>query len=158
MATPFRVDLLTPERSVFAGEADEVSMRTEIGEITFLAQHEDFIGAADSTVVRIHATSSAGSDSDGSFVRVAVHGGIVHVDHDGLVLLASVAELGSDIDVERARRALERAEERLSSEGESRERDGEDERAAGSRRADAPESAARRARTRLEAAGADAAA
>lgn len=156
MATAFRADLLTPERSLFAGETDDVSMRTEIGEITFLAHHEEFIGAANSTVVRIHAISGEGSESEGSVVRIAVHGGIVHVDDDGLVLLASVAELGSDIDVERARRALARAEERLSSEGESRaEQEREDEQ--GRRRPDSAEASARRARTRLEAAGADSA-
>lgn len=157
MATPFRVDLITPERTLFGGDADEVSMRTEEGEITFLAHHEDFIGRADVTVVRIHAVG--GTDGEGNEVRAAIHGGIVHVDHDGLAILAGTAELAADIDVERARRALSAAEARLVEEQESRHEvlDAEHDKRARVVEESAEESV-RRARARLDAAGADAAA
>jgi F-type H+-transporting ATPase subunit epsilon len=155
MATPFRVDLITPERSLFGGEADEVSMRTEIGEITFLAHHEDFIGIANSTVVRINVVS--GEADEGSELQVAVHGGAVHVSEEGLLILARLAELGSEIDVARARRALAAAEGRLAEEGEPPREEGDE---AEQVRAslDTPEAAVQRARARLEAAGADVAA
>ena len=111
MATPFHVELVTPERILFSGEADEVSMRTDAGEIAFLAHHEDFIGAVDITVTRIHVVDGANSDADaGEDLVVAVHGGFVHVHPEGVRILASVAELASEIDVERARAALAAAE------------------------------------------------
>ena len=82
---PFHVELVTPERVLFSGEAEEVSMRTDEGEIAFLAHHEDFIGAADITVVRVRshtAVPARPGDAEGSELRSAVHGGFVHVDQD----------------------------------------------------------------------------
>jgi F-type H+-transporting ATPase subunit epsilon len=160
MATPFHVELLTPERVLFSGEADEVSMRTDGGEIAFLARHEDFIGAIDITVVRIHEVSSA--EDTGAEVRVALHGGFAHfAQEEGITILAGVAELADEIDVERARRALEAAEERRNAEGPVALREGEEERTttpAGAMLAllypGSAEAAWRRAHTRLEAAGA----
>jgi len=115
MATPFRVELITPERVLFSGESEEVSLRTDGGEIAFLAGHEDYIAAVDITVVRLGAVPEA-SDAAGEVVA-AVHGGFVHVDDDGVRILASVAELAGEIDVERARAALATNQERLASEG-----------------------------------------
>lgn len=168
MATPFHVEIVSPERTVWSGEADEVSMRTETGEIAFLAHHEDFVGAADVTVVRITTAAVEGSEHAGE-VRVAVHGGFVHVDQDesSVRILAGVAELASEIDVERARRALEAAEaaggaERPMAQGSPGAAPPDDADHARARPSgallallepDAPEVAARRARVRLEAAG-----
>ncbi|MGH3422039.1 MAG: ATP synthase delta/epsilon chain alpha-helix domain-containing protein, partial [Streptosporangiaceae bacterium] len=72
-------------------------------------------------------------------VRLAVHGGFVEVKDNQVIMLADVAELASEIDVERARRAESEASQALSSAGEE------------GLRAEA-EAALRRARTRLEAA------
>ncbi len=166
MATPFHVEIVTPERTVYSGEADEVSMRTDSGEIAFLAHHEDFIGAADVTVVRVTTPGGGDGTEHGGEVRIAVHGGFVHVDQDenSVRILAGVAELAGEIDVERARRALEAAEasEVPATPQAAATHDAETgpvvARPSGSLLAmlepDAPEAAARRARVRLEAAGA----
>jgi F-type H+-transporting ATPase subunit epsilon len=153
MATAFHVALVTPERQLFDGDAEEVTMRTEVGEIAFLARHEDFIGASGITAVRITAAGVGETESDGATVRAAVDGGTVHVFPEGLVILAPVAELADEIDVERARRALDRAEQRLAALGEPRAESGESDGA--DAEIAAAESALRRARARLEAAGAD---
>ncbi|HEV2362262.1 MAG TPA: ATP synthase F1 subunit epsilon [Acidimicrobiales bacterium] len=118
--TAFALQVVTPERILWSGDAEAVSMRTEVGEITFLAHHTAFIAALDVTVLRI---SGAGeSDGEGAAaaaeIRAAVHGGFVHVDDNKVVILASVAELAAEIDVERARRALAAAEERVGTETE----------------------------------------
>jgi F-type H+-transporting ATPase subunit epsilon len=155
MATPFHVALITPERSLFDDEAEEVTMRTEIGEIAFLAHHEDLIGASAVTAVRI--TTSAG-EGETATVRAAVDGGTVHVSPDGLVIAAPVAELAEEIDVERARGALERAEQRLASLGERRAEGGAEDAERVEAEIAAAQSAASRARARLDAAGADTAA
>jgi F-type H+-transporting ATPase subunit epsilon len=173
MATPFHVELVTPERVLFAGEADEVSMRTVEGEITFLARHEDYIGVADVTVVRIGfsgGTADDGTEREPSETRAAVHGGFVHVGRDGVVILAGVAELASEIDVARARAALQAAEARRDAGAEPTARRVETpdseatperptpEAALALALSDSPEAAIRRAKVRLEAAGATASA
>lgn len=117
---PTHTELVTPERVLFSGEAEFVVMRTEGGEIMFLPNHADLVGAVDITLVRI---ALAGSETAGSpasqetgkalaagEVRAAVHGGFVHVADNRVLVLASVAELSGEIDVERAKRALEAAE------------------------------------------------
>jgi F-type H+-transporting ATPase subunit epsilon len=110
MATPFAVELVTPERVLYSGTADEVTMRTDGGEIAFLAHHEDFIGAIDITVARIHLTD--GEDAEGGAeIVAAVHAGFVHVHPEGVRILAGVAELSGEIDVDRARAALASAEQ-----------------------------------------------
>ena len=53
MANLTHVELITPERVLFSGEAEAVVMRTDGGDITFLANHMDYIAAVDICVVRI---------------------------------------------------------------------------------------------------------
>jgi F-type H+-transporting ATPase subunit epsilon len=164
MATPFHVELVTPERVLFSGEADKVFMRTDEGEIAFLAHHEDFIGAVDITVARINLVDGASGDNDaGEELVAAVHGGFVHVDPEGVRILASVAELAEEIDVDRARAALEAAEQLVENEAhvtadQAHEAEGEPPVAYSPAMVALlePESAdarLRRARVRLEAAG-----
>ncbi|MGH9302861.1 MAG: FoF1 ATP synthase subunit delta/epsilon [Acidimicrobiales bacterium] len=115
---PTHAALVTPERVLYEGEADYVVLRTEGGEIMFLANHAPFVGAVDITVVRIAPAGSESSPPSGppdsaeqsDDVRAAVHGGYVHVADNRVLVLAGVAELAGEIDVERARRALDRAE------------------------------------------------
>src|SRR5487761_1900459 len=113
MATPFAVEVVTPERVLYSGEVEEVSLRTDEGEIAFLAKHEDYIGAVDITVCKL--TPHSGGDAAEPLL-IAIHGGFVHVDESGVKILASVAELGGEIDVDRARNALVTAETRRTSE------------------------------------------
>ena len=49
-------------------------------------------------------------EEGGAKKLAAVHGGFVEVSHDKVKILSDVAELEDDIDVDRARRAAERAE------------------------------------------------
>jgi F-type H+-transporting ATPase subunit epsilon len=161
MATAFQVEVVTPERVLFSGEADEVSLRSDGGEIAFLAHHEDYVGAVDITLcaIRLHAAAA-----EGELRLVAVHGGFVYVADNTVTILASVAEPAEEIDVERARAALARAEAAVPGESAPAEHVAEEghEAPAGALSPtmlallapDAPEAAARRARVRLEAAGA----
>lgn len=160
MATAFHVEVVTPERVLFAGDVEEVSMRTDGGEISFLAHHEDYVGAADISVVRLDV-AAGGADDAPAPVTLALHGGFVHVRSGAMTILASTAELGAEIDVERARRDLAAAEARFAEEGPAR-RDGEEpgeeptHRLAGAMVAllapDSAEAAVARARARIAAA------
>lgn len=98
-----QVELVSPERILYSGEADMVVARTSEGDIAFLTGHAPFIGALGIGAVSIRAT-------DGTEERAAVHGGFVEVSGDRVTILSDVAELAGDIDAARARRALEEAE------------------------------------------------
>lgn len=104
MADAFKVDLVSPEKVLFSGEADMVVTRTlEGGEIAFQAGHAPFLGALVENHTRIFLT-------DGSVQDVAVHRGFVEVSGDPTTvsILSDTAELAEEIDLERARAALEK--------------------------------------------------
>jgi F-type H+-transporting ATPase subunit epsilon len=118
------VDLVAVERKIWSGPASFVFARTTAGEIGILPGHEQTLAQLDdSAVVRVDGT-------DGGSTTLAVHGGFLHVTPDTVTVLAEYAELADEIDVSRAREALQRSE-------------GSD------------ESAAARANVRLKAAGAE---
>src|SRR5919197_5024508 len=91
-----------------------VVCRTSEGEIAFLPGHVRFFGALGIGVGRSILPEQ------GEQV-IAVHGGFVEVANDRVIVLSDVAELPEQIDVERARRALQRAEERLAADPEDEE-------------------------------------
>ena len=99
------VELVSPERILYSGDADMVVARTSEGDIAFLTGHAPFIGALGIGAVTIRTT-------EGTDERAAVHGGFVEVSGDRVTILSDVAELASDIDADRARRALDVAERR----------------------------------------------
>ena len=112
MAQPFKVDLVSPEKVLFSGEADMVITRTlEGGEIAFQAGHAPFLGALVENHTRIYLT-------DGTVQDVAVHRGFVEVSGDPTTvsILSDTAELADDIDVVRAREAIERHQRLLKQE------------------------------------------
>ena len=107
MAEAMKVEVVSPERVLFSGEATQVVTRTmEGGEIAFLRGHIPFLGALTESHTRIYLV-------DGKVQNLAVHGGFVEVAPDHVVILSDTAELAEDIDVLRARRAKERAEEAM---------------------------------------------
>ena len=124
-----QVELVSPERILYSGEADMVVARTSDGDIAFLTGHAPFIGALGIGAVTIRGT-------DGNEERAAVHGGFVEVSGDRVTILSDVAELVGDIDAARARKALEAAE-----------------RGTGDEDDDEAAAALRRARLRVELAG-----
>jgi F-type H+-transporting ATPase subunit epsilon len=102
---PLQVDLVSPERTLLSVEATIVQARTlGGGDIAFLPGHAPFIAALDTWPVRITLT-------DGREEVAAVHGGFIEVSKDRVKILSDLAELAYHIDAERARRAVERAEE-----------------------------------------------
>jgi F-type H+-transporting ATPase subunit epsilon len=98
------VELVSPERILFEGQASFVRARTiGGGELAFLTGHAPFIGALEICAVKIITDSGAEQ-------LVAVHGGFVEVSDDRVTILSDVAELAEDIDVAQAERARETAE------------------------------------------------
>jgi len=97
------VELVSIERAIWSGEATAVFGRTTEGELGVLPGHTPLLGALEPGYpVRI-------VQEGGEELRVAVHGGFLSVHRDGVSVLAEQAEVAEDIDVARAREALNRA-------------------------------------------------
>ena len=124
------MEIVSPERVLWSGEADMLIARTVGGgDIAFLTGHAPFVGALE--IAKLTVRPPSGPDE-----IVAVHGGFVEVSGDKVTILSDVAELASQIDVERARRAREAAQAALRDEHDAE-----------------VEAALRRAHVRLETAG-----
>jgi F-type H+-transporting ATPase subunit epsilon len=109
MASPLTVEVVSPERLLYSGEATMVITRTlGGGEIAFQSGHMPFLGALCDNHTRVFLL-------DGSVMDIAVHGGFVEVSENKVSILSDTAEISTEIDVERARAAKERAENSLRS-------------------------------------------
>jgi F-type H+-transporting ATPase subunit epsilon len=102
-----QVEIVSPERVLFSGEATQVITRTlGGGEIAFLAGHAPFLGSLVESHTRIYLI-------DNTVLDVAVHGGFVQVGNNKVSILSDQAELSDQIDRQRAAAAKDRAEEAL---------------------------------------------
>jgi len=105
------VELVSPERIVYTGEAKELIVRTTNGEIGFQPGHVPFVGVLGVAEARIYLT-------DGSMKRLALHRGFVEIADDHCTILSDTAEFVDDIDVGRAQAAKQRAEQALAADAE----------------------------------------
>ena len=109
-SSALRVDVVSPERILFSGDARQVITRTlQGGEIAFLPGHAAFLGALTENHTRIYLT-------DGTIQDIAVHLGFVEVGPDHVSILSDSAELAQDINVKRAQDAMAKAQEQLRTE------------------------------------------
>lgn len=108
MAEAFQFDLVSPERSLFSGAVEMVTVPGMEGDFGVLKGHAPFM----STLRPGFVTIDRGGKSD----RVFVSGGFADVSSAGLTLLADEAHLESDVSaslfdrlIEEARQASEHA-------------------------------------------------
>ncbi|WP_062212441.1 F0F1 ATP synthase subunit epsilon [Streptomyces sp. NBRC 109706] len=99
------VELVAADRQVWSGDASLVIARTITGDIGIMPDHQPVLSVLRSGPVTIRTTGESGEGT----VIAAVHGGFLSYTDGKLSLLAEVAELADEIDVERAQRALEQA-------------------------------------------------
>ena len=96
------VQIITPERTVFDGQADGVTLPSATGELTILPGHLPLISLLRSGEIALH--------HGGERRHMAIHGGFMEVDKDIVKLLTDAAELEEEVDERRAAEALERAQ------------------------------------------------
>jgi len=96
------VDLVAADRAIWSGTARLVIARTGVGDIGIMPGHEPVLATLADGVVIVRAAAG-----DQIF---AVHGGFMSVSNDVVSLMAETAEFADEIDVDRAQRALERAQ------------------------------------------------
>ena len=99
------LELVTPERRVLSEEVVEVRIPGILGELGVLPGHTPLLTALGTGPL---AYTQAGVEH-----RLAVQGGFAEVLPDRVTVLARVAELPGEIDLEAARRQLAEAEARL---------------------------------------------
>ncbi|EFM09085.1 ATP synthase F1, epsilon subunit [Paenibacillus curdlanolyticus YK9] len=100
------LEIVTPERKVYAQEVNMVSVKGADGELGILPNHIPLV-----TPLRI---APVVIKKDGATETLAVSGGFIEIRKDKVVILAESAELAGDIDLARAEASKERAEQRLS--------------------------------------------
>ncbi len=102
--TPFRVEVLTPEGSVFDEEVGMVSTRTEVGSIGILARHQPLLGLLVPTALRLYR-------SETDIVSYAQGEGYIQVSEDGVLVLVEEAHEPGELDAADLRERLRRAED-----------------------------------------------
>jgi len=105
MASTIRFELVTPERLVLSEDVDEVIIPGYEGEFGVLPEHTLYLSIVKVGVLRYRKGTE--------WFKVALGGGFAEVTPERVVVLADTAERAGEIDLERARRAKERAEEAL---------------------------------------------
>ena len=105
------VSIVTPDGPVYESEAELVVAKATSGELGVMAGHVPLVAPLAIGSVRM----KTGNDQD----VVAVTGGFLEVRPDKVTVLAQAAERAEDIDVDRALRAKQRAEERLNQKREA---------------------------------------
>jgi F-type H+-transporting ATPase subunit epsilon len=107
MADTFQLEIVTPEKKVVDTLAEEVQIPSKNGYLGVLPGHAPLITELAVGEVKFHA--------GGEVQRLAVAWGFAEVLPEKVTVLAESAERPDEIDVERARKAKERAEQRLTS-------------------------------------------
>jgi F-type H+-transporting ATPase subunit epsilon len=106
MAGNIYLEVVTPEKIVVSEEVQIVAAPGSSGEFGVLIGHTPFLTTLKTGIIRF-------TDAGGKEDYVFVSGGFAEALPDKVTVLAESAERRGDIDLERAKAAMERAEKRL---------------------------------------------
>jgi F-type H+-transporting ATPase subunit epsilon len=106
---PLQLEVVTPERLAYSDEVDEVVCPGIEGELGILPHHAPLLTTLGFGELKIR------KGTEEEFFAIA--GGFLQVRPDRVVVMAETAELGAEIDLQRAQRAREEAERTLESAG-----------------------------------------
>jgi F-type H+-transporting ATPase subunit epsilon len=105
MADELTLEIVTPEKMSFAGKVEEVTIPGTEGEFGVLRGHASLLSSVD--------IGELSFTREGKRTRYAVNTGYAEVTASKVTVLVESAERSDMIDIERARRAKEQAEERM---------------------------------------------
>jgi F-type H+-transporting ATPase subunit epsilon len=100
---PIQCDIVTQERTVFSGEVDSVSLPGTEGRMGVLPHHSPLLTTLGFGEVVVR--------TDGEEQYFAIGGGFAEVQPDRIIILADSAESATEIDIDRAERARQQAEQ-----------------------------------------------
>lgn len=105
MAT-FNLKVVTPTRELLNEEIQRVIVRTTSGDIGILKGHIDYISPLAIGAMKV-------VQADGKERIAAIGGGMIKVDRLGTTIVTHTCEWADEIDIERAKRAEQRARDYL---------------------------------------------
>ena len=105
MADDLMLEIVTPEKMVFSGKIDEVTIPGTEGEFGVLRGHEPFLSSVD--------IGELSFIKDGKKIYYAVNTGYAEVTSNKVTILIETAERSDNIDKNRALKAKDNAETRL---------------------------------------------
>lgn len=103
----YRLKIVTPDRLVFDGEAEKLVARTVDGDVCILSRHTNYVVPLGIGQVKV-------KKEGGDFRLASCSGGTLMVQNGETTLIASTFEWAEEIDLARAERAKEKAEDRIS--------------------------------------------
>jgi F-type H+-transporting ATPase subunit epsilon len=104
---PLQLEIVTPERRVYADEVDMVLVPGVEGEMGILPHHTPLVSLLGMGELKIRK----GGDEE----TFAIVGGFLQVGPDKVVVMAETADMASEIDLEKAQEARREAERALES-------------------------------------------
>ena len=107
-----KLEILSPEKILYRGDATSVGLPGKCGYMTVLPGHAAMIAELDAGLLT-YLKPQEGEQ------KYFVGGGFVEVRDNQVRVLVDVIEKISEIDVERAKKSLQRAQERLSGKAQS---------------------------------------
>ena len=105
MADELMLEIVTPEKLAFSGRVEEVTIPGSEGEFGVLRGHTPLLSFVDVGILNF--------TREGKKTYYAVNTGYTEVTSSKVTVLVETAERSDDIDVERAKKARDRAEEML---------------------------------------------
>lgn len=110
------IEIVSPEKLVFRGTGKVLTVPGVDGRFQVLNMHAAMIAMFEAGVITVE-------DEKGEKINFSTRGGVAEVKKNKLVVLADAAEAKDDIDIERARKAMDRANERLKEGGKDIDRE-----------------------------------
>jgi F-type H+-transporting ATPase subunit epsilon len=107
MANPFGLEIVTPDKVFYKGTAEMVVVTTTEGDIGILRNHTPYVAGLAVGKLRLKL--------EGKFTEAAIAGGFIQVDKEKTTILTEAAEWAEDIDIDRAKKSKEEAENELKS-------------------------------------------
>jgi F-type H+-transporting ATPase subunit epsilon len=108
----FNLEIVTPEKTVYSGQVASLQAPGSEGSFGVLTGHQPMLTSLQIGLMRF--VVEGGDES-----KMAVSGGFAEVGREQVTVLAETAEFAEEIDIDRARAAHERAQERLGRKGDS---------------------------------------
>jgi F-type H+-transporting ATPase subunit epsilon len=105
MASNFNLEIVTPERKFFSDQVEMVILHTPDGEMGILEGHVPMVVAVGIGPVKIK--------KNGEWKEAVLTEGFMEIKQDKTIILTDTAEWPQEIDINRAKAARQRAEERL---------------------------------------------
>ena len=103
--TPFNLKIITPEKTFFNGTTTQMIAKTTTGNVGILHGHVPYVANLVSSPMKIEV--------QGTLKEAAVSGGFIKVSPEEVIVVTNAIEWAEEIDVARAERSKQNAEERM---------------------------------------------